>query len=144
MGIVGAIGDLIESGKVKLFSCNTNSRDSLYDKAAHPFHRSWMLRMFDEYVSRSWCPSCGRTARPSGLGIGVAGMSLGAFYAINAMLKHPDVFKRCYAISGLYDMKRFMDGQHDENFYFNNPVDYLPGLTMDGTGSTTARATSAW
>jgi esterase/lipase superfamily enzyme len=56
-------------------------------------------------------------------------MSLGAFYAANALLKHPDVFKRCYAISGLYDMKRFMDGMYDDNFYFNNPVDYLANLS---------------
>jgi esterase/lipase superfamily enzyme len=26
-------------------------------------------------------------------------------------------------------MKRFMDGLYDDNFYFNNPVDYLPNLS---------------
>ena len=30
---------------------------------------------------------------------------------------------------GVYDMKRFMDGMYDENFYFNNPVDYVPNLS---------------
>jgi len=35
------------------------------------------------------------------------------------------VFRRCYALSGVYDMKRFMDGLYDDNFYFNNPVDYM-------------------
>ena len=28
-------------------------------------------------------------------------------------------------MSGVYDMTRFMDGMYDDNFYFNNPVDYL-------------------
>jgi esterase/lipase superfamily enzyme len=26
-------------------------------------------------------------------------------------------------------MKRFMDGVYDDNFYFNNPVDYLSNLS---------------
>lgn len=129
MGVVGALADHIEAGRVKLFSCNTNSRDSLYNRAAHPAHRSWMLRMFGEYVREEVVPFVWANCQSSGLGIGVAGMSLGAFYAMNVTLKHPDVFKRCYAISGLYDMKRFMDGQYDENFYFNNPVDFLPNLS---------------
>ena len=29
--------------------------------------------------------------------------------------------KRCYALSGVYDMRDFMDGMYDDNFYFHNP-----------------------
>ena len=32
--------------------------------------------------------------------------------------------KRCYALSGVYDLRDSMDGIYDDNFYFNNPVDY--------------------
>jgi hypothetical protein len=53
------------------------------------------------------------------------GASLGAFHAANTLFKYPDVVKRCFALSGVYDMRRFMDGAYDDNFYFNNPVDYL-------------------
>jgi esterase/lipase superfamily enzyme len=61
--------------------------------------------------------------------LGTVGASLGAFHAANMLFKHPDVVKRCFALSGVYDMKRFMDGAYDDNFYFNNPVDYLSGLS---------------
>ena len=57
------------------------------------------------------------------------GASLGAYHAANTLFKHPDAVKRCYAMSGVYDMKRFMDGDYDDNFYFNNPVDYLANLS---------------
>ena len=40
-------------------------------------------------------------------------------------LQHPDRVKRCYALSGIYDMRDSMDGMYDDNFYFNNPVDYM-------------------
>ena len=33
--------------------------------------------------------------------------------------------KRCYALSGIYDMRDSMVGMYDDNFYFNNPVDYM-------------------
>src|SRR5438270_500618 len=33
-----------------------------------------------------------------------------------------------FPTSGGDDMKRFMNGAYDDNFYFNNPVDYLANL----------------
>jgi esterase/lipase superfamily enzyme len=57
------------------------------------------------------------------------GASLGAYHAANTLFKHPDVVKRCFALSGVYDMKRFMNGEYDDNFYFNNPVDYMANLS---------------
>ena len=57
------------------------------------------------------------------------GASLGAYHAANTLFKYPDVVKRCFALSGVYDMKRFMDGAYDDNFYFNNPVDYLANVS---------------
>ena len=56
------------------------------------------------------------------------GASFGAYHAANTLFKHPDVFKRCFAMSGVYDVRNFMDGIYDDNLYFNNPVDYLANL----------------
>jgi esterase/lipase superfamily enzyme len=126
--LIGTIAPFIDGGRVKVFSINANSSDSFYNRHAHPLHRSWMQRMYAEYVRQEVVPfiwtHC-RSAQP----IATMGASLGAYHAVNMLFKHPDVFKRCFAISGLYDMKRFMDGLYDDNFYFNNPVDYLPNLS---------------
>ena len=32
-------------------------------------------------------------------------------------------------MSGVYDVRNFMDGMYDDNFYFNNPVDYLANMS---------------
>ena len=32
------------------------------------------------------------------------------------------------SLSGSFDIKSFLDGYYDDLCYFNNPVDYLPGL----------------
>jgi len=64
-----------------------------------------------------------------GIGITTTGASLGAYHAANSLLKQPTVFRRCLALSGVYDLRRYMDGDYDDNFYYNNPVDYVPGLS---------------
>ncbi len=57
------------------------------------------------------------------------GASLGAYHAANTLFKYPDIVKGCYALSGVFDMKRSMNGHYDDNFYFNNPADYLQNLS---------------
>jgi len=129
MGLIPALSDFIDGGKVKVFSVDINAKDSFYNKGAHPLHRSWMQRMYDEYLRQEVVPFIWSHCQSQTVPISTAGMSLGAYYAANALFKYPDVIKRCYAISGVYDMKRFMDGVYDENFYYNNPVDYLANLS---------------
>jgi esterase/lipase superfamily enzyme len=125
--LVGTIGDFIDAGRLTVFSIDANSGDSFYNKGAHPHHRSWMQRQYDEYVREEVVPFIWSRCQ-SALPIATMGASLGAYHAVNTLLKHPDVFKRCFGLSGVYDMRRFMNGMYDENFYFNNPVDYLSNL----------------
>jgi esterase/lipase superfamily enzyme len=127
MGIVGTLAEFIEAGRLKVFSVNHNASESFYNRGAHPYHRSWMQRMYDGYLREEVVPFVHTHCRGQ-LPISTMGASLGAYYAANTLFKHPDVFKRCFGLSGVYDMKSFMDGMYDDNFYFNNPVDYLSNL----------------
>src|SRR6266576_3644523 len=70
------------------------------------------------------CPSSGTIARRR-----ASSSPRWAHHAANSLFKHPDVIKRCFAMSGVYDLRNFMDGLYDDNFYFNNPVDYLANLS---------------
>ncbi|MEO5741613.1 MAG: alpha/beta hydrolase-fold protein [Vicinamibacterales bacterium] len=126
--LISALSDFIEQGRVKFFCINTNSSDSFYNERAHPFRRSWMQRMYDEYLREEIVPFIHHQCR-GWQPITTMGASLGAYYAVNALFKHPDLFKACFGLSGVYDMKSFMDGMYDDNFYFNNPIDYLNNLT---------------
>ena len=128
-GMIEGLGDPIEAGRVKLYCVNINHGDSFGNRDAHPFHRSWMQHQYDEYIRHEVIPFVRSDCRSSDIGVGTIGASLGAYHAANTLFKHPDVVKRCLALSGVYDMKRFMDGAYDDNFYFNNPVDYLSNLS---------------
>ena len=127
-GMIGALGDFIDAGRVKFFSINSINGLSFYDKSAHPYHRSYVQSVFDSYLREEVVPFIWSNCQ-SQVGISTMGMSFGAYHAANSLFKHPDVIKRCFAMSGVYDLKNFMDGMYDDNFYFNNPVDYLANLS---------------
>ena len=123
--LIGAIGDHIDAGRVKTFSVNINHYDAFANKRAHPLHRSWMQRQYDAYIRQEVIPFIRQNCQSHDAAVWTMGASLGAYHAANTLFKYPDVVKRCFALSGVYDMKSFMDGGYDDNFYFNNPVDYL-------------------
>ncbi len=126
-GMTGALADFIDAGRIKFFSVNSANHLGLYNKAAHPFHRSYMQSMFDAYLREEVAPFIWDNCK-SMAAISTMGASFGAYHAANTLFKHPDVFKRCFAMSGVYDVRNFMDGMYDDNLYFNNPVDYLANL----------------
>lgn len=128
MGMVDALAGHIEDGRVKLFTVGSNADQSFHNRGAHPGHRIWMQRMWDDYIRREVIPFVHRHC--GGLTpIATMGMALGAYHAANTLFKHPDAVRACFALSGIYDMRRFMNGFSDETFYFNNPIDYIGGLT---------------
>jgi esterase/lipase superfamily enzyme len=57
-----------------------------------------------------------------------AGASIGAFNAVSALCRHPDVFRAAVAMSGTYDLSPQFGGSFTDDFYFSSPLHYLPGL----------------
>jgi esterase/lipase superfamily enzyme len=127
--LIAAVGDFIEAGRVKFYCVGSNSHDSFLNRQAHPSHRSWRQRMFDEYIRDEVIPFIHTHTQSPGIPITTWGASLGAYHAANTLFRYPHLVKRCYGFSGVYDLRRMMDGGYDENFYFHNPVDYLANLT---------------
>ena len=128
-GLIDAVGDFVEAGRLKIFSVGSNNQDSFLNKGAHPSHRSWRQRMFDDYIRHEVIPFVHASCQTSSIPITTMGASLGAYHAANTLFRYPHLVKRCYALSGIYDLRRFMDGGYDENFYFHNPVDYMANLS---------------
>jgi len=127
--MIGALAHHIDGGRVKMFCVNSVNNESWYNKQAHPRHRSYVQAMYDAYMSSEVAPFVHDHCRSPGIGITTTGSSFGAYHAANTLLKHPDLFRRCLALSGVYDIRGFMDGDYDDNFYFNNPVDYMASLS---------------
>jgi esterase/lipase superfamily enzyme len=128
-GLIAAMAEFIDAGRVKVFCVGSNNHESFLDAGAHPFHRSWRQRVFDDYIRHEVVPFVHHHCQTPGIPIATMGASLGAYHAANTLFRYPHLFKRCYALSGVYDLRRFMDGLYDDNFYFHNPVDYVANLS---------------
>ncbi len=124
-GMIRTLGPYLDAGRIRIFCINGVQSDSFSNKGAHPFHRSWLQAQYDAYVASEVFPFIDSVCQTPGIPITTYGASLGAYHAANTLFKHPDHVKRCYALSGVYDMRDSMDGMYDDNFYFNNPVDYM-------------------
>ena len=123
-----ALAEFIDGGRIKLFTVGSNGDQSFYNKGAHPLPPE-----LDAAAVGRVHPLGSHPVHPHhchGLvPIATMGASLGAYHAANTLFKHPDAVRACFAMSGVYDMRRFMDGFSDDNFYFNNPIDYIGGMT---------------
>ncbi|HVO10169.1 MAG TPA: alpha/beta hydrolase-fold protein [Vicinamibacteria bacterium] len=128
-GMLDALCHHLDAGKIKVFCVDSANKESWYNREAHPRHRSWVQAMYDAYVAEEVAPFVRSHCATPDIPITTTGASLGAYHAVNSLLKHPQLFRRTIALSGVYDLRRFMDGDYDDNFYFNNPVDYVQGLS---------------
>src|ERR1700675_1836953 len=55
-GMVGALGEFIDAGRIKFFYVNCVNHQRRYNRGAHPFHRSYMQAMFGGYLREEVVP----------------------------------------------------------------------------------------
>jgi esterase/lipase superfamily enzyme len=127
-GMVGAVQDLIEAGRVKLycvgsFDAGTWSAGhlSLEDRArAHGFYESWVVDAVVPHI---------RDDSGGAADLVTLGCSLGAFHALNFAFKRADLFPLALCFSGNYDPRTWRGwGEQGEALYFNNPAGYVANL----------------
>jgi len=125
-GMVAALGSHLANGWIQLFCVDSVDSESWYCTAAPPAERIFRHIQYDQYVATELVPAIAR--RNHNRFLITTGCSFGAFHSVNFALRHPDLVRRCVGLSGLYDMRSYMDGYYDESFYFNNPVDFTGDL----------------
>ncbi len=130
--LIDFIEDYINAGKVKVFSINSINSEAWLNKRVHPKYKAIRQQQYNDYITEEVAPfiwhKCGGRH-----GIITSGASLGAYHCVNQVLRRPDIFDGCIAMSGCYDIRDYYDsyGYHDQNIYFNNPAEYLPNLWDD-------------
>ena len=132
MGMVPAIADFIDHGRIKLFCVDSFDERSWYDFGAPPAERNRRHESYDRYITAEVVPFVRHHLNAPGLRPMVTGCSMGAFHAVNFFLKHPDLIAGTIALSGLYRLDRLefgLDAADLPQVYFNSPISYLANLT---------------
>jgi esterase/lipase superfamily enzyme len=130
--LIGAIRHLIDAGKVKVFSIDSVNQHTWMNNGLHPAERARRHTFYDAYVTKEVVPFIHNHQGNRGR-IVTTGCSLGAYHAMNSLLRHPDLFGGTIAMSGTYHMKQFIGGYVDDNVYFHSPLYYMPNLHDHGT-----------
>ena len=128
-GMVEAASRHIEEGRIQLFCCDSNDIPSWSSTDPDYHKRILEHERFYNYICEELCP---RIAQINGNhGIITTGCSMGGTHALNFLLRRPDLFAGCIALSGVYDAHYFFPNYNDELIYMNSPIDYLDGMAYD-------------
>lgn len=122
-GLIDSVSGFINSGNFKIYSVDTIDADSWYGKHLHPSQRVLNYLQYDKFLVNELIPAIQQECNVDK--VGVAGCSFGGYHAANLAFRHPEKVAYMMSMSGAFDMKSFMDGYYDDNFYYNNPVDYM-------------------
>jgi esterase/lipase superfamily enzyme len=118
-----ALGEHIERGWIQVYCVDSVDAESWYARWKHPGARAWRQVEYENYILREVLPlSMQINGNPF---LMTTGASFGAFHALSMALRHPNVFNRAIGLSGIYDIRDWTDGYHDDTIYFLNPVEFI-------------------
>jgi esterase/lipase superfamily enzyme len=126
--LIGSVGHLIESGRIKVYSVDSIAGKAWISKQHSAEFCSYLQNMFDALVYQEIVPAIRQDCQTPDIEIVTAGASIGAFNAVATICRHPDVFRLAIAMSGTYDLSKYLEGRFIQDFYYASPLHFLPGL----------------
>jgi esterase/lipase superfamily enzyme len=130
-GMVDAVRDKIEGGRLQLFCVDSVDNESWYNRSVGPRWRIARHVQYESYILEEVVPLVRLlNHRPH---LVTTGCSFGGFHAANIALRRPDVFTGMLSMGGAFDLigLGFLNGYHDDDVYFNQPLQYLHNLHHD-------------
>ena len=109
-GLIDACGPLLAEGRVKLYSIDSLAGRAMIAKTSPPGHRLWQLNQFHECVRWEVVPAIHADLGGQPMDVITTGASIGAFNAVAALCRYPDVFAAAIGMSGTYTIDRFYEG----------------------------------
>jgi esterase/lipase superfamily enzyme len=128
MEVIAALGPLLEVGRIKVYSCDSVAGRAWISKEHSWSYCSLLQERFDGFVRQEVVPAIRTDSRSPDIEIVAAGASIGAFNAVAALCRHPDVFTTAIGLSGTYDLEKLLGFQADGRFYFASPLLFVPNL----------------
>jgi esterase/lipase superfamily enzyme len=126
--VIETLAPQLEQGRIKVYSCDSIAGRAMLSREGSPEHQMWVLNQFQEFLYHEMVPAIRADCRTPDIEIVAAGSSIGAFSALAAICRYPDVFRRALCMSGTYDMQRFLQGPVTQDLYFSSPLHYLESL----------------
>ncbi|MCA9539642.1 MAG: prolyl oligopeptidase family serine peptidase [Myxococcales bacterium] len=122
------LAPLLETERIKVYACDSVAGRVWIDGESSGSFRGAVQNRFDAFVYHELVPAIRTDCRTPDIEIITAGASIGAFNALAALCRHPDVFKLAICMSGTYDLTRWMGGEYTPDFHVSSPVHFIPKM----------------
>ncbi|MEZ4340920.1 MAG: alpha/beta hydrolase-fold protein, partial [Sandaracinaceae bacterium] len=127
--MIRVLEPLIAAGRIKVYSCDSVAGKTWFEREGSPEHRMWLQHQFHQYVKHEVVPAIRMDCRDDDIGIWATGASIGAFHSVAVVCRFPDMFHRALAMSGTFNLMRFIETDHMTEYYFvSSPRDFVPTL----------------
>lgn len=126
-GMVEGISYQLNNGFNQLFCLSSIDKQSFLNEKITPGQRLIRQQQYESYIVEEVVPFI--EDRNSIDFIIIAGMDLGGYHAVATALKYPALFGKAIGMSGIYDIKPFMDDFYNDDVYYSNPTDFVPNMS---------------
>ena len=127
--MIRVLAGLLEGQKVKIYSVDSVAGQEWIQGEKGPGHAAWIQSGFDSFIASEVVPAIRADCKSKDIEIIAAGASIGAYNALSAICRHPDVFSKAICMSGTYDLwKKFGKGQPTQDYYHCSPLDFIPQI----------------
>ena len=130
-GMLDAISNLINDGRVKLYCVDTLDVDTWADKGLPIEERALRHEVYTRWLTHHVVPHIYSDTSPAAELI-TLGCSLGAYHAVHFSMQRADLASLAIGLSGNYDASTWGSwGDRGDATYFANPTEYVPNLHGD-------------
>jgi len=127
--LVGALWPLVDAGRIKLYSTDSVAGRAWFSGEHSAEYCSKLQNAFDAMIYNEITPAIRSDCQSDDIEIIAAGASIGAFNSVATVCRHPDAYRMAIAMSGTFDLSKYLQGEFYEDFYFSSPLHYLPNLS---------------
>lgn len=126
--MIRVLEPLISAGRIKVYSTDSVAGRAWMSGDHSAEFCSRVQNLFDQFIYEEVTPAIRIDCGVNDIEIIAAGASIGAFNSVATVCRHPDAFKMAIAMSGTFDLSKYLQGTMNLDFYFSSPLHYLPKL----------------
>jgi esterase/lipase superfamily enzyme len=127
-GLVESCAELLEAGRIKLYSCDSVAGKAMMMSWGSPAYRMALLNAFHQCVAAEIIPAIRADSGGSDQLLITAGASIGAFNAVATLCRYPEQIGAAIGMSGTYDLQKLYEDAWSDDLFFSSPMHFLPGL----------------
>lgn len=125
-GMIDVLRPFLDAGAVKLYCVDSVDTESWSDQEGDKARRADRQERYFRYIVDEVRPRIKGRRKPV-----VTGCSMGANHTVNTILRRPDLFGGCIALSGVYDTGVFFGDWMNPTLYDNAPLAFLSHMPKD-------------